>query len=60
VQILIEESKKLKEKGVHAVIVTAHVGNQCERDATYGIWTSKNMGNMKVCDKYDEVFKLLD
>jgi 2',3'-cyclic-nucleotide 2'-phosphodiesterase (5'-nucleotidase family) len=36
--IVIKESKELRRKGVHAVLILSHVGNGCNPGFKYGIW----------------------
>lgn len=37
--IVINESKKLRKAGADAVLVLAHLGNDCNVSNTYGKWT---------------------
>jgi hypothetical protein len=53
-----DESKKLKAKGAHAVLLVTHIGDECPLNLTYGIWTAQTQQNS--CQIGDEMSKLLD
>ena len=36
--IVIEQSKKLREQGANAVLILSHVGNDCDSGNEYGLW----------------------
>ncbi len=38
-EIVINESKLLREKGANAVIIVSHVSDNCFNNYTFGIWT---------------------
>lgn len=40
--IVLNESKALRAKGVHAIVLVAHAGNDCQNNFTSGIWTNGN------------------
>jgi 5'-nucleotidase len=58
--VIITQAKLLKDQGANAIIIVGHVGNDCGADTKYGIWTQQKMGDIKTCDKNDEVFALID
>lgn len=38
--IVLNESKALRAKGVNAIVLVAHAGNDCQNDFIYGNWTN--------------------
>lgn len=56
--VVINESKKLKKAGANAVLVVAHVGNDCNTSNVYGIWTNTTKQNE--CGVKDEATNLID
>lgn len=50
--IVIAESRNLKASGAHIVMIAGHVGNACNNDTTFGIWTNKNQDISK-CNATD-------
>jgi hypothetical protein len=39
--VVINESKKLKNNGANAVLILSHVGNACPASSDYGIWSEE-------------------
>lgn len=56
--IVITESKKLKKNGANAVLIVAHVGNDCTVGNKYGKWTVDT--KQEECGVQDEISKLID
>jgi len=48
----------LKKGGAHAVLVLAHLGNDCNTSNIYGNWTNSSKQNE--CRVNDEATKLID
>jgi len=48
--VVIEESKKLRDQGAHAIVLLGNLGNKCSAGATYGVWY-ENTVQTETCDE---------
>lgn len=55
--VILKESKGLRERGANAIILVSHAGDSCNSDFTYGIRTSQTSTN--ACPR-DEMTTLID
>lgn len=55
-----EQAAILEAQGAHSLVLVSHVGNTCNNNSDYGVWTAHNQQENLPCEKDDEMFKLLD
>lgn len=56
--IVVNESKKLRKSGAHAVLIVGHMGNDCNITNIYGKWTADT--KQADCGVHDEATMLID
>lgn len=55
---MVQRSGRLRKYGAHAVLIVSHVGNNCNANNTYGIWTIESKQS-STCVPEDEMTKLI-